>query len=126
MPCSLQHPRRDSASSNTGRAFSATRRSGTHERAARAAQSDRDLKSDRRLTLVQFQALRIIAHWIRTKGAPPTAEDLGRALWKTSRQNAHLHMQALERKGYIKRETGKARALVVLRDYAVVRVRGMS
>lgn len=84
------------------------------------------LKSDRRLTLVQFEGLRIIAHWIRTKGAPPTAEDLGRALWKTSRQNAHLHMLALERKGYIAREGRKVRAIRLLRDYAVVRVRGMS
>lgn len=60
----------------------------------------------------QLQALRYIAESIAQQGFPPTVQELCRALGCRSPNAVYEILQALERKGYIRRvERGRARTL---------------
>ncbi|MDP6963256.1 MAG: transcriptional repressor LexA [Planctomycetota bacterium] len=62
----------------------------------------------------QADALRIIKRAIRRYSMPPTRAELGEAMG-VSAQTAHFHLQALERKGYIRMGDG-ARNIFELGD----------
>lgn len=63
-----------------------------------------------RLTLRQKQVLNAIARFIRTHRLPPTMKELG-ILLGVSPPSVFQHVQALEKKGFIKRQPLKSRAM---------------
>jgi repressor LexA len=63
------------------------------------------------LTERQSLVLRFIEESITDRGYPPTIREIGRKLKIRSTNGVNDHLKALERKGYIKREDMKSRAL---------------
>lgn len=70
----------------------------------------------RTLTRRQQQILDFIRSEVHRKGFPPCVRDIGHAVGLSSPSTVHAHLVALEKKGYIKRDPSKPRALEVL-DY---------
>jgi repressor LexA len=66
------------------------------------------------ITPAQKRTLKLIADSARDRGYPPTMQELADELGITS-ASVYDQIVQLERKGYLKREAGKARSLVVLR-----------
>lgn len=66
------------------------------------------------LTNRQQQTLHIILDSIQTQGFPPTIRELKDALQVSALRGAVVHLEALEKKGYIER-SGKARGIKVLK-----------
>jgi len=62
----------------------------------------------------QEAILSFIKEEINRKGYPPTVREIGRALGLTSTASVHAQLLALEKKGYIRRDPAKQRALEVL------------
>lgn len=62
------------------------------------------------LTPRQLDVYRVIEESIRTNGFSPTYQEIANKLKLGSLGSVHDHMTALERKGYIRRESGTARA----------------
>jgi repressor LexA len=71
----------------------------------------------RRLTERQKEVLRIIREKIRQSGYPPTVREIGESLG-ISEKGAYDHLKALERKGYIRRQPRKTRAIEILEPEA--------
>lgn len=67
------------------------------------------------ITESQLRTLRAIERYIDEHGMPPTVSDLVESLGVT-RSTIHDQIDHLIRKGYVSRESGKARKLTVLRD----------
>ena len=78
------------------------------------------------LTERQRDALRSIVVHIDQHGVAPSVVELGQALGLRTRMGAYPAINALEFKGYVRREYGVARSLVVLRDEQGVEVEGES
>lgn len=68
----------------------------------------------RRLTDRQRQVLEGIHQILREKGYPPTVREIGQRLGLRSSCTVQRHLEALERKGYIKRDRTKARSVEIL------------
>ncbi|MCL5291191.1 MAG: transcriptional repressor LexA [Actinobacteria bacterium] len=68
------------------------------------------------LTRRQQQILDFILSEIGRKGYPPSVREIGQAVGLSSSSTVHSHLSALERKGHIRRDPTKPRALEVL-DY---------
>ncbi|MCL6473308.1 MAG: transcriptional repressor LexA [Firmicutes bacterium] len=66
------------------------------------------------LTDRQRQILDYILAEINRKGYPPSVREIGQAVGLTSSSTVHSHLAALERKGYIRRDPTKPRALEVI------------
>lgn len=66
------------------------------------------------LTPIQARVLRFIRSCIN-RGMPPTREEIANEFHWSSINAAVCHLVALERKGYIRIEPGRARAIAVLR-----------
>ncbi|MEW5706084.1 MAG: transcriptional repressor LexA [Actinomycetota bacterium] len=66
------------------------------------------------LTKRQQQVLDFILSEINRKGYPPSIREIGKAIGLTSSSTVHSHLAALERKGYIRRDPTKPRALEVI------------
>ncbi|MDI6715965.1 MAG: transcriptional repressor LexA [Actinomycetota bacterium] len=66
------------------------------------------------LTKRQQQVLDFILSEINRKGYPPSIREIGKAIGLTSSSTVHSHLAALERKGYIRRDPTKPRALEVV------------
>ncbi len=66
------------------------------------------------LTDRQRQILDFILAEINRKGYPPSVREIGQAVGLTSSSTVHSHLAALERKGYIRRDPTKPRALEVI------------
>src|SRR2546430_14735847 len=49
-------------------------------------------------------------------GSPPSVREIGQALGLTSSSTVHSHLSALGKKGYLRRDPSKPRALEVLRN----------
>jgi len=69
----------------------------------------------RRLTGRQTEVLKGIHDILGEKGYPPTVREIGERLGLRSTCTVQRHLEALERKGYIKRDKTKARSLEILR-----------
>jgi len=68
------------------------------------------------LTKRQREILDFILSQMHRKGYPPSVREIGLAVGLSSSSTVHSHLSALERKGYIRRDPTKPRALEVL-DY---------
>lgn len=67
------------------------------------------------LTERQHRVLSFIDAQIRRNGFPPTIREIGRHLGIRSTNGVNDHLNALERKGFIKRQDHKSRTLVVIK-----------
>lgn len=68
----------------------------------------------RELTNRQEQILEFIRTEIHRRGYPPSVREIGEAIGLSSSSTVHSHLNALETKGYIRRDPSKPRALEVL------------
>jgi repressor LexA len=68
------------------------------------------------LTRRQKEILTFVQRYGEAHGYPPSVREIGQALGLTSSSTVHSHLAALERKGYLRRDPSKPRALEVLRD----------
>lgn len=71
------------------------------------------------LTKRQMQVLEFIDGFVGDHGYPPTVREVAARFGFRSPRAAHDHMKALQRKGYLKAEPGKPRALEVLRPKGI-------
>jgi repressor LexA len=75
------------------------------------------------LTNRQWLILRYICNSIRVRGYPPTIREIGRAFGIPSPSGVREHLNALEKKRYIERDSGNSRGMrVVSKSYVLVRV----
>lgn len=65
------------------------------------------------LTKRQQQILDYIRKCIEMKHYPPSVREIGEAIGLSSPSTVHAHLNALESKGYIKRDGAKSRSMVV-------------
>jgi len=70
----------------------------------------------RELTGRQQQILDYIRSEVHRRGFPPSVREIGEAVNLSSSSTVHSHLAALEKKGFIRRDPSKPRALEVL-DY---------
>lgn len=68
------------------------------------------------LTKRQSQTLEFIRHSIEERGYPPTLREIGEYMGIRSTNGVNDHLRALERKGYLRREDMKSRALKLVED----------
>lgn len=68
------------------------------------------------LTRRQREILTFVQRYADAHGYPPSVREIGQALGLTSSSTVHSHLAALERKGYLRRDPSKPRALEVLKD----------
>lgn len=68
-----------------------------------------------RLTKRQREILTFVQRHTETHGYPPSVREIGQAMGLTSSSTVHSHLEALERKGYLRRDPSKPRALEILR-----------
>jgi repressor LexA len=68
------------------------------------------------LTDRQRQTLQFIAETVAERGYPPSVREIGEALGLASSSTVHSHLQALQRKGYLRIDPTKPRAIEVLFD----------
>lgn len=67
----------------------------------------------KQLTKRQFTVLETIRNWIRQRGYPPTIRELGQLLGIRSLRGVTTHLDAIAKKGFLKREP-KARSISLL------------
>ncbi|MDR7556335.1 MAG: transcriptional repressor LexA [Armatimonadota bacterium] len=67
-----------------------------------------------RLTRRQADILTFVKRYTETHGYPPSVREIGQAMGLTSSSTVHSHLAALERKGYLRRDPSKPRALEIL------------
>lgn len=65
------------------------------------------------LTVRQQQILNFVSAEVQSKGYPPSVREIGAAVGLSSSSTVHAHLRALERKGLVKRDPSKPRALLV-------------
>lgn len=70
------------------------------------------------LTKRQEQTLDFIRHSIEERGYPPTLREIGEHMGIRSTNGVNDHLRALERKGYLRREDMKSRALRLVEEEA--------
>jgi repressor LexA len=68
------------------------------------------------LTERQRQTLSFIAETVHERGYPPTVREVCEALGLASSSTVHSHLQSLQRKGYLRIDPTKPRAIEVLFD----------
>ncbi|MCA9599985.1 MAG: transcriptional repressor LexA [Myxococcales bacterium] len=68
------------------------------------------------LTKRQEQTLDFIRRSIQERGYPPTLREIGEHMGIKSTNGVNDHLRALERKGYLRREDMKSRALKLVED----------
>jgi repressor LexA len=69
-----------------------------------------------RLTRRQSEILTFVERYTESHGYPPSVREIGQAMGLTSSSTVHSHLAALERKGYLRRDPSKPRALEILRE----------
>lgn len=69
-----------------------------------------------RLTRRQNDILTFVRRYTDSHGYPPSVREIGSAMGLTSSSTVHSHLAALERKGYLRRDPSKPRALEILRE----------
>lgn len=83
---------------------------------------DRPIDDRGALTSRQQQVLDFITHCIDERGFPPTLREIGEHMSIRSTNGVNDHLKALERKGYLKREDLKSRAMRPVESDASVRI----
>lgn len=69
--------------------------------------------TDRPLTPRQKEILEYLRDEIDRRGLPPTIREIGRQFGIRSTKGVEDHLAALERKGFVRRERGKSRAIEI-------------
>lgn len=69
-----------------------------------------------RLTPRQEKIFEFIKDEVRSKGYPPSVREIGEAVGLRSSSTVHAHLEKLEKKGYIRRDPTKPRAIEVLEN----------
>ncbi|KYH31117.1 LexA repressor [Moorella mulderi DSM 14980] len=69
------------------------------------------------LTPRQEMVLNYIRHFIDVHGYPPTVRDICQATGLRSSSTVHGHLNRLEKKGYIRRDPTRSRAIEILTTY---------
>jgi repressor LexA len=77
------------------------------------------------LTKRQEQTLDFIRSSIESRGYPPTLREIGEHMGIRSTNGVNDHLRALERKGYLRREDMKSRALKLVEDAAPTQLRAV-
>lgn len=65
------------------------------------------------LTPRQQQVLDFISHHINEHGYPPTLREISSQIGTSGTVSAIHHLEALEKKGYLRRETGSSRGIIL-------------
>ena len=65
------------------------------------------------LTPRQRRVLAVIREWVERFGYPPSVREIGDAVGLTSTSSVHHQLRALERKGYLRRDPNRTRAVDV-------------
>ena len=73
-------------------------------------------------SVLRLAILRAIAGHLENHGYAPSIREIGEAVKRTSTNNVHYHLRALERQGRLKRTPGSPRALQLLLTPDVVTV----
>jgi hypothetical protein len=68
---------------------------------------------DPRLTARQRKVLRVIREWVDEYGYPPSVREIGDAVGLQSTSSVHHQLRTLERKGYLRRDPNRTRAVDV-------------
>ncbi|PKM79255.1 MAG: repressor LexA [Firmicutes bacterium HGW-Firmicutes-13] len=68
------------------------------------------------LTPRQEEILKFIKEEVQQKGYPPSVREIGKAVGLSSSSTVHAHLSQLEKKGYIRRDPTKPRAIELLED----------
>ena len=66
------------------------------------------------LTARQRRVLEVIREWVERRGYPPSVREIGEAVGLTSTSSVAHQLRALERKGYLRRDPNRPRAVGVL------------
>lgn len=66
------------------------------------------------LTARQAEILNYILQYTKVQGYPPSVREIGKAIGLSSSSTVHGHLAQLEKKGYIRRDSSKPRAIEVL------------
>ena len=69
-----------------------------------------------KLSQKQFEILEYMKKAVREKGYPPSVREICDAVGLKSTSTVHGHLERLERKGYIRREPAKPRAIEIFSD----------
>jgi len=72
----------------------------------------------RSLTDRQAQVLDAVARMMRERGCCPTIREIGERVGLRSSCTVQRHLEALERKGYLRRVPGKARRIELIGDWS--------
>jgi repressor LexA len=68
------------------------------------------------LTARQREVLEIIERHMQERGYPPSVREIGEAVGLTSPSTVHAHLAALQKRGYLRRDPTKPRAIEVRFD----------
>ncbi len=71
---------------------------------------------EHQLTDRQRSILEFISEQMRDRGFPPSVREIGAAVGLTSPSTVHSHLATLQKKGYLKRDPSKPRAIEVCWD----------
>ena len=72
--------------------------------------------ADGTITAKQKEILEYIKSEILKRGFPPAVREICEAVHLKSTSSVHSHLESLERKGYIRRDPTKPRAIEILDD----------
>jgi len=79
-----------------------------------------------KLTNRQKEILTFVQRYTQSHGYPPSVREIGQAMGLTSSSTVHSHLAALERKGFLRRDPSKPRALEILSNGQVAYPRTVS
>ncbi len=65
-------------------------------------------------TPMQMDVLRVLTRWIDGKGVAPSLSDIGAELNLRSKSSVHRLLDGLEERGWIARQRGRMRAIIIL------------
>lgn len=68
------------------------------------------------LTHRQQEILTFVQRYAESHGYPPSVREIGQAMGLTSSSTVHSHLEALARKGFLRRSPSKPRALEILHN----------
>ncbi|WHE08099.1 transcriptional repressor LexA [Thermoanaerobacterium thermosaccharolyticum] len=74
------------------------------------------MKDKSKISLKQQEIIEFIKSEINRKGYPPSVREIGKAVGLKSTSTVHGHLSRLEKKGYIRRDPTKPRAIEVLNN----------
>lgn len=69
-----------------------------------------------KLSKRQQEVLDVIINNVKEKGYPPSVREIGETVGLASSSTVHGHLERLEKKGYIRRDATKPRAIEILSD----------